>query len=480
MLATLVGVALLAVLSAEASIPRNDAASLPVTHHVSLATLNAQRSTPTAHHDPEVEFLELGVSVNGQKHWKMYGPDLDGVYGGLQGIGGLEAVINQTNGVVTPVVNDAFGNAVASVTNSTVVVWNPTRVGGYGPLPGSSAQWLSTNTTLAAATVWRGKRMDPTGYYWQGARYYDPVGGRFLSPDPLGHEASMDLYSYANGDPINGCDPDGRFGKNSSSSRLDDSWSQGMIRGYNQEMQAASDARASLFEQSFGPSPREAFIQQMERELNLQAYWDATTPTVHDPFGNFAAGVIRTTVDATGFGAVGTFMHDAYTGQQWLTGAPVSEGQAAFNMLASIGTMPLMMGAAMRPAASVVTRGVSRASTGLVGRSFVPQMERVTAKSAVPSLRQGQHMIDTAIQEFLPNLKFGARPVYNPTLKTFGRARWFSDGSVTSSIGPKSIVKGYPEIVDTILHEEIHLRWPHLDHEQLQKIIDRYSKMRGW
>ncbi|MFA5190415.1 MAG: DUF6531 domain-containing protein [Verrucomicrobiia bacterium] len=169
--------------------------------------------TQESWYDPEVEFLELGVSVNGQKHWKMYGPDLDGVYGGLQGIGGLEAVINQSDGVVTPVVNDAFGNAVASVTNSTVVVWNPTRVGGYGPLPGSSAQWLSTNTTLAAATVWRGKRMDPTGYYWMGARYYDPVGGRFLSPDPLGHEASMDLYSYANGDPINDCDPDGRFGK---------------------------------------------------------------------------------------------------------------------------------------------------------------------------------------------------------------------------------------------------------------------------
>ena len=35
----------------------------------------------------------------------------------------------------------------------------------------------------------------------------------FLSPDPLGHGASMDLYSYCNGDPVNGLDPDGRFGK---------------------------------------------------------------------------------------------------------------------------------------------------------------------------------------------------------------------------------------------------------------------------
>lgn len=34
----------------------------------------------------------------------------------------------------------------------------------------------------------------------------------FISPDPEGHVASMDLYSYCNGDPVNGYDPDGRFG----------------------------------------------------------------------------------------------------------------------------------------------------------------------------------------------------------------------------------------------------------------------------
>ncbi len=38
--------------------------------------------------------------------------------------------------------------------------------------------------------------------------------GKFLSADPLGHAASMDLYSYCNGDPVNGLDPDGRIGKN--------------------------------------------------------------------------------------------------------------------------------------------------------------------------------------------------------------------------------------------------------------------------
>jgi hypothetical protein len=43
-----------------------------------------------------------------------------------------------------------------------------------------------------------------------GARYYEPKSGRFLSPDPLGHDASLSLYDYCNGDPVNGLDPDGR------------------------------------------------------------------------------------------------------------------------------------------------------------------------------------------------------------------------------------------------------------------------------
>ena len=44
-----------------------------------------------------------------------------------------------------------------------------------------------------------------------GARYYDPQSGRFLSPNPLGYPTCLNLYTYANGDPINYRDPDGRF-----------------------------------------------------------------------------------------------------------------------------------------------------------------------------------------------------------------------------------------------------------------------------
>jgi RHS repeat-associated protein len=166
--------------------------------------------TLDSYYDPQVEFLELGVAVNGARTWNIYGPDLNGRYGALQGVGGLEATINESTGTVTPVVSDSFGNVVGTVSGGTMN-WNPARVGSYGVLPGSTAPVLDGATvTLAQATLWRGRRIDPTGLYYMGARYYDPNSGRFLSADPLGHGASMDLYSYCGGDPNNGLDPTGR------------------------------------------------------------------------------------------------------------------------------------------------------------------------------------------------------------------------------------------------------------------------------
>ena len=81
----------------------------------------------------------------------------------------------------------------------------------YGPLPGVQAQTLTDVTQLAAATAWRSRRIDPTGFYWLGARYYEPTSGRFLSADPMGHAASPSLYDYAGGDPVNHTDSDGRL-----------------------------------------------------------------------------------------------------------------------------------------------------------------------------------------------------------------------------------------------------------------------------
>ena len=49
---------------------------------------NLSPLTINQYYDPQVEFLELGVSYGNTTEWKLYGPDLNGVYGGLNGTGG--------------------------------------------------------------------------------------------------------------------------------------------------------------------------------------------------------------------------------------------------------------------------------------------------------------------------------------------------------------------------------------------------------
>jgi RHS repeat-associated protein len=62
-------------------------------------------------------------------------------------------------------------------------------------------------SSLAFAGAWLDEE---TGLYYQGARYRLPeMGGKFISPDPLGFIASHNLYAYANNDPLTYFDPDG-------------------------------------------------------------------------------------------------------------------------------------------------------------------------------------------------------------------------------------------------------------------------------
>ena len=190
----------------------------PLGRRIRTTTVNVTNnvvmsSQPTAiihNYDPQVEFLEIGVTVNnGLTTWKNYGPDLDGGYGSQQGLGGLESLTTGYSSV--GLIQDGFGNVLASVTNGTVS-WNAARVNGYGSVAGYPA--LALNSPLTAEHLaWRGKWRDMSGLYYWGARPYDAETRTFLSADPYGHAADDSLYSAFNGNPAVFFDPDGKFGK---------------------------------------------------------------------------------------------------------------------------------------------------------------------------------------------------------------------------------------------------------------------------
>ena len=50
---------------------------------------------------------------------------------------------------------------------------------------------------------------EETGLYYNRARYYDPAVGRFISEDPMGLSGGVNLYAYANNDPVNYRDSSG-------------------------------------------------------------------------------------------------------------------------------------------------------------------------------------------------------------------------------------------------------------------------------
>ena len=70
----------------------------------------------------------------------------------------------------------------------------------------------STNTDFTSRYKFNAKELDTeTGWYYYGARYYNPSTSTWLSVDPLAEDyKSWSPYNYTLNNPINFIDPDGR------------------------------------------------------------------------------------------------------------------------------------------------------------------------------------------------------------------------------------------------------------------------------
>ena len=117
-----------------------------------------------------------------------------------------------TDDGVTEDITYMHGDHLGSVSTGTDSTGQIKWTENFSPY-GEAINPNAANDNLAAFT---GHIRDTdTGLTYMQARYYDPVGARFLSVDPVtfmqtGDSNQFNRYMYADNDPINRFDPDGR------------------------------------------------------------------------------------------------------------------------------------------------------------------------------------------------------------------------------------------------------------------------------
>lgn len=122
--------------------------------------------------------------------------------------GGIDAPLGMVRNDTTIVLHRGGRGLYVKATNSAGTV-----VGSDVPWPGSSADAQGALIDPRDTHTWIGSlgmgQQDESGLTYRRNRYYDPTSGRFTQQDPIGIAGGINLYGYANGDPINFSDPFG-------------------------------------------------------------------------------------------------------------------------------------------------------------------------------------------------------------------------------------------------------------------------------
>ncbi len=132
------------------------------------------------------------------------------------------AGVNQSNTYYYSLAGHLVGESTGSSTNLFLtdalgsVITTISATAGSAAVQGDQAYGPYGNTRYQAGTMgtakgFTGQYQDATGLDYYGARYYDPVVGRFVSADTVqGNQQGMDPYAYVGGNPETNNDPTGQ------------------------------------------------------------------------------------------------------------------------------------------------------------------------------------------------------------------------------------------------------------------------------
>jgi RHS repeat-associated protein len=96
--------------------------------------------------------------------------------------------------------NDQLGTPQIMTDSTNTVVWE----GEYKPFGEAD---VNPNSTVVNNFRFPGQYYDQgTGLYYNYHRYYDPITGRYVTPDPIGLEGGINLFNYVLNNPVNHID----------------------------------------------------------------------------------------------------------------------------------------------------------------------------------------------------------------------------------------------------------------------------------
>jgi RHS repeat-associated protein len=127
---------------------------------------------------------------------------------------GVNRVSRDASGSYEYYHNDGLGST-RQISNDSQSVTQTTTYDAFGNVESSAG---SSNNVYKYAGQWGYRNDGDDGLMHVGARYYDPLVGRFITVDPI--RSGLNWYAYTDNDPVNKVDPTGHQGIFLSSSAI--------------------------------------------------------------------------------------------------------------------------------------------------------------------------------------------------------------------------------------------------------------------